>query len=545
MHRLQVPATSFRSRRISIWIAVATLVASAIATPAARAATDADTVLLQTFAPALRVTVPSTVCADGNGHEPIAVDAVLAAPQVALVGQDGSRQPAPTADAIGQAGGGSFIDIPGTPGADECALRRWEAALLASGAKRVSYARLVRDPDAPTMLFAQYWFFLVANDWTTTHEGDWEMIQLEFDSTDPAAALQIGPTRLTYSQHAAAQSASWIDVSRTHGTHPLVWMARGSNAAEFGSGVYLRTADGCDVATDAATTRPLAPVMIASDAARAVTEAPWLAFSGRWGSTSSGAAVSPRGPAYHQQWNAPWRWAQRSRDSSVRVPSRGPIAGLAASTLCGAVALSARGIRGLDGLPTGSKAAFGGALLIAILLVILRGWAALRRHDARIGVWATVATATVGLGLIAGILQWVGTLLAVGAFAALTDTIAVLAALIVPALTIMLLGAAAVIAVTRRGGVTASAVATFRHPVRTWRASAPHTTRLALVTMVGFAILAAIVTRALAIAAVIATGWAFWTATIIASLFDAILVGGVLIVAASHRNEAPLLPETP
>ena len=35
----------------------------------------------------------------------------------------------------------------------------------------------------------QYWIFYVYNDFNNKHEGDWEMIQLDFDAPDPTAAL--------------------------------------------------------------------------------------------------------------------------------------------------------------------------------------------------------------------------------------------------------------------------------------------------------------------------------------------------------------------
>ena len=34
----------------------------------------------------------------------------------------------------------------------------------------------------PGRLALQYWLFYAFNDWNNLHEGDWEMIQLDFDA---------------------------------------------------------------------------------------------------------------------------------------------------------------------------------------------------------------------------------------------------------------------------------------------------------------------------------------------------------------------------
>ena len=44
------------------------------------------------------------------------------------------------------------------------------------------YAHVATDPAHPGKLALQYWFFYVYNDWNNLHEGDWEMIQLDFDA---------------------------------------------------------------------------------------------------------------------------------------------------------------------------------------------------------------------------------------------------------------------------------------------------------------------------------------------------------------------------
>lgn len=541
----QVTETPAHLRGIRMWIAGAVLVASMLVCSRATAA-DADRTLLYTYAPALRVDAPRTPCADGNGHLPIAVESVIGNRQVALVGPGAARHAAPSADVLAAAAADSALDLPGTPRRDGCTERRWEASLIAAGTQRTAYARVVRDPDAPNTLYTQYWFFLLTNDWETPHEGDWEMIQLTFPTGDAARSTAIGPTEATYAQHADAETIDWSDVDRANGGHPLVWIARGSNAAEFGEGVFLRAADGCDVTSGAGTTLAVPITIVPTDHADAVRAFPWLAFRGRWG-TSTSTAPSPVGPAFHTQWTAPWRWTRSVSRASVRVPSRGLLAGAGAGALCTTVAATARQLRRMDAVPSGSRAAFAGALLLTLILITLRAWIAVRRHGTRVAVLAPVAGATIGLGILGGLVQWVSGLFAVGAFSVVTDTVATLAALIVPAVTVLLLGAAAVSVVSRRDDITASAAATLRHPLRTWRASPAHRRPRALITMLGVALVTVVLSRVAAIAVIMQTGWPFWTAMPIASCIDALLVGGALMISASRRAGAspPPVSATP
>src|SRR6185437_2782797 len=84
------------------------------------------------------------------------------------------------------------------------------------------------------------------------HEGDWEMIQLDFDAGSAGAALAAHPYEVGYSQHTGAERATWGDakLQLVDGTHPLVYSALGSHANYFGSALHLgRSAAqgvGCD-----------------------------------------------------------------------------------------------------------------------------------------------------------------------------------------------------------------------------------------------------------------------------------------------------------
>ena len=69
----------------------------------------------------------------------------------------------------------------------------------------------------------------------TTPRGHWEMIQLDFDASDAAAALETEPYQVGYSQHTGGERAAWgaAKLKLVDGTHPVVYLAAGSHANYF------------------------------------------------------------------------------------------------------------------------------------------------------------------------------------------------------------------------------------------------------------------------------------------------------------------------
>ena len=86
---------------------------------------------------------------------------------------------------------------------------------LAASADRVGqptvYAHVATDPGHPGRLALQYWLFYVFNEFNNLHEGDWEMIQLNFDARDAREALAEEPVEVGYSSHEGAEQADWGD----------------------------------------------------------------------------------------------------------------------------------------------------------------------------------------------------------------------------------------------------------------------------------------------------------------------------------------------
>ena len=114
------------------------------------------------------------------------------------------------------------------------------------------YAHVATDPRHPGQLALQYWFYDVFNDWNNTHEGDWEMIQLNFAAKDAHRALTRRPVAVGYSQHEGAERAAWGDdkLEVVGGTHPVVHPAAGSHANFYQAALYIGTSAsegvGCD-----------------------------------------------------------------------------------------------------------------------------------------------------------------------------------------------------------------------------------------------------------------------------------------------------------
>jgi hypothetical protein len=159
---------------------------------------------------------------------------VLPSPDIALRGPwDATNviKVAPTGADLAHGLFDYHLDFPGQAPSRGCTYDKWSHRIN-EGHAPVTYARLVADPGYPNKLALQYWFFYVFNDFNDKHEGDWEMIQLDFDAPTAAEALTMKPALVGYSQHTGAESAHWGDskLAIVGGTHPVVYPALGSHA---------------------------------------------------------------------------------------------------------------------------------------------------------------------------------------------------------------------------------------------------------------------------------------------------------------------------
>jgi len=317
--------------------------------PARAAATGEDPAaqLARMYAPVLRLKEVPGSCGIGEPYVPIDVNRVLSNPEVALRGPwdaAGVVKVGPNAQDLALGLFGYYLDFPGNPLQPGCTYEEWQQRLEVAG-NPTAYAHVVTQAGVPGKLALQYWFYYVFNDWLNTHEGDWEMIQLNFDAATPAAALATHPVEVGYSQHSSAERSAWgaAPLHTVDGTHPVVYVGNGSQANFFSSDLYLMRSSaegvGCDDTTGPSVTIDPALAVIPTDTAAYLKAYPWLGFLGRWGERQAAFFNGPTGPNLKEQWTEPFTWAATSwRAETFAVPAAGVMPTTATDFFCGAVA---------------------------------------------------------------------------------------------------------------------------------------------------------------------------------------------------------------
>jgi hypothetical protein len=145
----------------------------------------------------------------------------------------------------------------------------------------------VRTTDNDTLVI-QYWFFYLY-DSVSPHQGDWEMIQVTFDSWSRDGDVKtLVPVKLAYSQHFEGEVREW-NASNVilNGTHPNVFVSLGGHASIFSG--------------------PQGPTTIY--AVTVLSPSPWTNFSGHWGSSRwkiGPGGNSVPGPVYRCSMHVNW-----------------------------------------------------------------------------------------------------------------------------------------------------------------------------------------------------------------------------------------------
>jgi hypothetical protein len=320
---------------------------------AGAATPEAQRALAARFAPVLELVEQKEVCGPGEPYRPIDINVILGNDTVALRGPwSGSDLVTigPTAAELGRGLFDYHLDFPGNPLRAGCGYELWERQ-IAAGTEPTVYAHIATEPRYPDRLALQYWFFYVFNDFGNPHEGDWEMIQLDFDAATAAQALTRKPTAVGYSQHEGAERADWGDekLNVVGGTHPVVFVADGSHANFFDSALFVgRSAEegvGCDDTRGPHTT--VIPIVrtIPSAAAAARATYPWIAFEGRWGELQPAFFNGPTGPNMKPQWTEPITWSLGWRDRSYAIPAGGVLGTNATDFFCRAVTRGSNVVR--------------------------------------------------------------------------------------------------------------------------------------------------------------------------------------------------------
>jgi hypothetical protein len=76
----------------------------------------------------------------------------------------------------------------------------------------------------------EYWFMYLYNDFYDKHEADWEGVTVFLRGTSPLG--------VSYSAHQGRRWSPWASQSAQNGTHPIVYVARGSHANYSARGRY-------------------------------------------------------------------------------------------------------------------------------------------------------------------------------------------------------------------------------------------------------------------------------------------------------------------
>jgi hypothetical protein len=361
--------------------AFAVLAAALLLPAAARADLTDEQALADRFAPVVRLVAQDEECGPGEPYEPIDVDLLFGENTVAL------RGPWNTTDLV-QIGPEAadlvdryeyHLDYPGSALSPGCDYERWNRRLT-EGSPPTVYAHVIGDPGHPGQLSLQYWLFYVFNQFNNLHEGDWEMIQLDFDAADAADALTKTPVAVGYSSHEGAERADWGDekLEIVDGTHPVVYPAAGSHANKFGDALYLGSSAEAGVGCDntEGPHREIRPVVktIPSDADAAARAFPWITFEGRWGELQAAFFNGPTGPNLKTQWTEPVEWSDDWRDRSYAVPAGGLFGTHATDFFCVAVEQGSRGLVQLLRSPVAFLIFLAALLALAIFVITRTTW---------------------------------------------------------------------------------------------------------------------------------------------------------------------------
>lgn len=296
-----------------------------------------DEELMQRFAPLL-------VMHSEEDFAPVSTELMVALPGTVLMEEGSERLRSPdslTLAALGGFGPGSHIDLPAPclycGGHEPSAtidrytfsqyVKPYREAVDSGGYGPAVYGRIV-DRDSGRVI--QYWLnYLFNNHPLLSHEGDWELIEVELDENDQ-------PVRVSASQHDYGRMRMWQDVE-SQGDRPVIYVARGSHANYFEPADHYISISGIPVplALDFTDTifggRPVVPDVIAlSPAAAGSGSQAWLDFGGQWGEPSDRmGGDAPVGPKWSGgRWSQPLAWDGLHWDGFAGLPGR--LAGLEA-----------------------------------------------------------------------------------------------------------------------------------------------------------------------------------------------------------------------
>ena len=335
------------------FVAVAALGAGATA----RASAGDEQALAKRYAPVVRLVEQKEECGPGEPYEPIDVNALFGAadrraPRTVERGRPGQdrRRPRATSPAASTA---TTSTSPGT--------RSTRAAATSAGrgaSPRATSRRCTRtsppSPAHPGKLALQYWFFYVFNDWNNLHEGDWEMIQLDFDAAtrergarEATRRGRLQPARGRRAGGLGRRQARRSSTAPTRSSTRRPARTRTSTTRRCYLGSSAEQGVGCDDTTRPAR-RPAPggrddPERPGRRRARAY---PWIDFQGRWGELQQAFYNGPTGPNLKTQWTRADHAGRRAGATRATRSRPAALFGTAATDFfCGAIGSGLEGAR--------------------------------------------------------------------------------------------------------------------------------------------------------------------------------------------------------
>lgn len=288
----------------------------------------------------------------GEPYLPLPVEMVLDNDRVLI--RDGANNDevvavGPGAVELATYGPTTYMDFPGDPRRPGCTYETDERARIPElDLVPTTYAHIVIDEENERLVL-QYWFFWYFNDWNNTHESDWEMIQLMWDTVGTVEeALAQHPDRIGYSQHGNGELGDWGDdkIQLEDETHPLVFPAAGSHATFFSNDTFLAWGErnsgfGCDVSSGPSVRTPLTSVLVPEEI-DPQGEFAWLLYEGRWGERQPSAFNGPLGANLNSRWLDPWEASDNWRPFSIVVPGSRSLGPTMTEAFCSATESGSR-----------------------------------------------------------------------------------------------------------------------------------------------------------------------------------------------------------
>jgi hypothetical protein len=181
-----------------------------------RRSAAATLALARTYDPVLRLT-------SGEPYRPMRLEDYLRASSLhtGAPPQGPLLQLHPTLFSLPTTPGSTYMDVIGAePNVNPRMYPDIEARLEADRPRATVYWHVTRQPGAGRIAI-EYWFLYLYNDFYDRHEADWEGITVLLQDDTPLG--------VSYSTHQGRHWSAW-NAQTTTGTHPIVYVARGSHA---------------------------------------------------------------------------------------------------------------------------------------------------------------------------------------------------------------------------------------------------------------------------------------------------------------------------